>query len=149
MKKKVLVAPLVLALSLGLTACGSKEETKVEGDTPKVEESVAIDENVEAIEITAEDLSDQYRANEAIADKEFKKVVGEVTGTVEGFGEEDGQKFMILKGHEKEKSPAIICFGDFEGTNENDQVTVRGEIAGKVSIEGDRNNIGIKNSVLK
>lgn len=149
MKKKVLVAPLVLALGLSLTACGSKEEPKVEAEAPKVEESVAIDENTEAIEISAEDLSDQYRANEAIADKKFKKTIGEVTGTVDGFGEEEGEKFMILKGHEKDKSPRLVCFGDFDGANEGDEVTIKGEIAGKISIDGDRNHVAIKNSVLK
>lgn len=149
MNKKLTIIPLAIALTLSVTACGSKKEEPVEIDEKPAVQEVVFDENAEAISVSAADLSDKYRSNEAISDKEFKNSVAEITGVVEGSGEEEGRPYIMLKGHETEKSPAIVCFGAFEGTREGDEVTVKGLINGKTSIAGERNFVGIEGASLK
>lgn len=150
MKTKLKLLPLALAVSLSLTACGVEETEKVESPTTQIEKSI---DYSNPIIISAEVLSDRYRANEPMSDKEFKGIIAEVAGTIESINEVDNETFITLLGHEKEKSPLVHCFFtediDLSKLNLGDQITIIGKITGKKKIHDDRNNVVIQESTLK
>lgn len=155
MQTKLKVLPLILATTLTLTACGSNQAPKT--DTPKNQVGSSVDkiqnEDVEVITITAEDLSDRYRSNEPMSDKEFKNHMAEIVGTIKSIDEIENKTFVTLSGHENDKSPLIHCFfaEDIEASELNigDEITIIGKIRGKQEIHGERVNIVIEESVLK
>lgn len=155
MQTKLKFLPLVLATALSLTACGGKKTEKIEPPKKQVESSVndVQKEDIEIINVTAADLSDKYRSNEPMSDKEFKAKTAEIVGTIESIDELDNKTFVTLSGHEKDKSPLIHCFFaediDASELNVGDEITIIGKIAGKQEVRNERVNVVVEESVLK
>lgn len=150
-KWKMLALPIVIALSL--TACSGEKVEDTEAEDNQVEVSVDEFDDSELINISAVELSDNYRSNEPMSDKEFRAERAEIVGSINGFGELEGKKYIILSGAEKEGSPLINCFFnedfDMAELKEGDEITIIGTISGKQEIHGNRNNVVIENSRLK
>ncbi len=153
MQSKWKVLPLAILTALSLTACGGEKAEKVEPENKQVEVSMDEVDDTNLINISAVDLSDDYRSNEPISDKEYRGQRAEIVGTIDSINELDGDTYLSLSGSEKDGSPLVHCFFNEEletsELNPGDEVTLIGSIFGKKELNGDRNNIIVENSKLK
>lgn len=152
MQRKWKILLLTLLTSLTLTACSGENLEDPETEADQVEVSMEEPDDSSLLNVSAMELSDEYRSNEPMSDKAFKSQRAEILGTVHSINELDGKDYITLSGSEKEGSPLVNCFFDeaFDKTelNPGDEITIIGTITGKKEINGDRNNIVIENSKL-
>lgn len=96
MQSKKLIVPIILATSLTLAACGTKEETKKEA--PKTEETsnskaVSIADGAQDMKQVLADMKTQLTAKDA--------------AKVKDSGEELEEKWQVFEDSVKEKSPDL------------------------------------------
>ncbi|AMM92987.1 hypothetical protein QUF81_17040 [Peribacillus simplex] len=96
MRSKKLIVPIILATSLTLAACGTKEETKKEA--PKTEETsnskaVSIADGAQDMKQVLADMKTQLTAKDA--------------AKVKDSGEELEEKWQVFEDSVKEKSPDL------------------------------------------
>ncbi|RRN71316.1 hypothetical protein EI200_11415 [Peribacillus simplex] len=97
MQSKKLIVPIILATSLTLAACGTKEETKKEA--PKTTEEAS---NSKAVSIAdgAQDMK------QVLADMKTK-LTAKDAAKVKDSGEELEEKWQVFEDSVKEKSPDL------------------------------------------
>jgi hypothetical protein len=100
--------------------------------------------------VTAADLLKEFQGDAAAADQKFKGKYLELTGTIERRGKSGASTFVILHGGDPEAAIKIECYDLYEldidpprvKADKGQQITLRGEYAGRVS------NVQVRGCVL-
>lgn len=114
-------------------------ENQTEDKAQEVAEPTeAVVEEVEVIDITAEELAKAYEDNEVKADKTYKDVTASITGKVKEIGVILGQTYVVLSSGEEFSITNVQCFFSDENEidkvaelSDGDTVTIQGVIEGK------------------
>lgn len=105
---------------------------------------------VEAIKITAADLTAAYESNEVKADQTYKEKTADITGTVDNVGVSFGSTYVVLSSGKEYSIIGIQCFfkdkAEIDKVAElkkGDKVTIQG------IIDGESMNVVVKDCILK
>lgn len=139
-KHKILTGVLVIIVLIivgSIMSSGNKTSTTT--STPNTSaQSKPEETKVEAIKITAKDLSDSYEANEVKADQSYKGKIADITGTIRDVGVVMEQTYVVLSNDKEYSVIGVQCF--FKDKTEitkvaelkkGDKVTISGKIEGK------------------
>lgn len=143
-RHKILTALVVIVvLVIAGIAIGGGDKT----GTAKAVTPAAV---VDAIKVTAKDLSAAYEANEVKADQTYKGKTAEITGKVDSIGVILNSTYVTLSAEKEYSIVSVQCFFDdkaeidkVSNLTKGDAVTFQGVIEGKSL------NVEVKKCVIK
>ncbi|MDP1625314.1 MAG: hypothetical protein Q8L64_06160 [bacterium] len=136
--KGVKILVVLIVMVIGFSLVGSKAAKQVE--TKAVVEAVApVPEPVPTIKVTADQLMNEYNANEISAEAKYKGKVIQVSGTVESIGKDIvGSAYIALRTGGEYSISSVQCMfpksaeSALAQVSKEERIVLEGQVSGKL-----------------